>query len=193
MGFGCDAEARRHRDVKLLETVPGIGKLRAAQVAPIIVSPHRFRTKRQLWSYCGLGIVMRSSSDWVQDERGNWHRDTVNKTRGLNRNHNAVLKSIFKGAATTVIGQAKPNNPLYRHYVALVEGTQRHNSDSSSSGRAQPQVFICHHPSSLYLLMARSIFSSGRSKGSVSNTRPSRLSLFLFGCGVFCESRTTRS
>ncbi|MFW5739921.1 MAG: hypothetical protein ACOC1F_06110 [Myxococcota bacterium] len=41
------AEARRHRDVKLFETVPGIGKLRAAQIAPTIVSPQRFRTKHR--------------------------------------------------------------------------------------------------------------------------------------------------
>lgn len=27
---------------------------------------HRFRTRQQFWSYCGLGIVMRSSSDWVR-------------------------------------------------------------------------------------------------------------------------------
>ncbi len=26
------------------------------------MTPHRFRTKRQFWSYCGLGIVTRSSS-----------------------------------------------------------------------------------------------------------------------------------
>jgi transposase len=115
-------EARRHRPAKLLATIPGIGKIRAAQILPIIVSPARFRTKRQLWSYCGLGITMRSSADWVQDANGQWQREAVQKTRGLNRNHNATLKGIFKAAATTVIGQAKPENPLYRHYRALTEG-----------------------------------------------------------------------
>ena len=63
-------EARRHPATKLLKSIPGIGEVRAAQLVPIIISPHRFRTKRQLWCYSGLGIVMRSSSDWVQDEKG---------------------------------------------------------------------------------------------------------------------------
>ncbi|MFW5739922.1 MAG: hypothetical protein ACOC1F_06115 [Myxococcota bacterium] len=45
----------------------------------------------------------------------------------MNRNHDAVLKGILKGAATTVIGQAKPHNSLYHHYVALVEGKTKPN------------------------------------------------------------------
>ncbi len=120
-------EARRHHSVKLLESIPVIGKIRAAQVIPIIISPERFRTKRQLWSYSGLGITMRSSSDWVQDDHGQWSRDTVHKTRGLNRNHNSILKHVFKGAATTVIGQARPDEPLYVHYRALVDGKTKPN------------------------------------------------------------------
>ena len=36
---------------------------------------------------CGLGIVMRSSSDWVQVPDGSWVRTPVQQTRGLNRNH----------------------------------------------------------------------------------------------------------
>ena len=43
------AEARKHKEALLLRTCPGIGEIRAAQLAAIIVSPHRFRTKRQLW------------------------------------------------------------------------------------------------------------------------------------------------
>jgi len=115
-------EARRHRATRLIETVPGIGKIRSAQLVPIIISPSRFRTKRQLWCYAGLGITMRSSSDWTQNEQGQWRRDTMLKTRGLNRNHNAVLKSIFKGAATTVVMLADTASPLYRHYAAMLDG-----------------------------------------------------------------------
>ena len=56
-------ESRKHKIVRILETAPGIGPIRAARLVPIVVTPHRFRTKRQFWSYCGLGIVTRSSSD----------------------------------------------------------------------------------------------------------------------------------
>jgi len=52
-------EARRHPISRVLETCPGLGPIRVAQLTPIVVSPSRFRTKRQFWSYCGLGIVMR--------------------------------------------------------------------------------------------------------------------------------------
>lgn len=59
-------EARKHSIVKPLETAPGFGPIRAARNVSIVITPHRFRTQRQFWSYRGPGIVTRSSSDWVQ-------------------------------------------------------------------------------------------------------------------------------
>ena len=59
-------EAGKVAVVKLLATAPGIGPVRGAQIAATVVTPHRFRTSQQFWSFCGLGIVTRSSSDWVK-------------------------------------------------------------------------------------------------------------------------------
>ena len=115
------AESGKQPITKKLITVPGLGKIRVAQLVPIIISPHRFRTKRQLWKYVGLGIVMRSSSDWVQGKDSSWTKDKVQQTRGLNRDHNATLKGIFKGAATTVIQRADPDCPLYQHYTSMLQ------------------------------------------------------------------------
>jgi transposase len=98
------AEARRYPISRVLRTLPGLGPIRVAQLIPIIVTPHRFRSKRQFWAYCGLGIVTRSSADWIQID-GQWVKARVAQTRGLNRNHNHTLKAIFKAAATTVICQ----------------------------------------------------------------------------------------
>lgn len=112
-------EASRHPEYRILLTCPGLGPIRVAQMLPIVVSPGRFRTKRQFWSYCGLGIVMRSSSDWVRQTEGGWTRAEVNKTRGLNMNHNHVLKWVFKGAATTVI-MGLPGTPLHDDYQRLL-------------------------------------------------------------------------
>jgi hypothetical protein len=120
-------EAHRHPITKRLETIPGLGSIRVARLVPIIVSPHRLRTKRQLWQYAGLGIVMRSSSDWVKDTSGAWCRQAVQKTRGLNRRHNSTLKAIFKGAATTVVQRADSTCPLYQHYRSLVEHKTKPN------------------------------------------------------------------
>jgi transposase len=104
--------------VKLLATAPGIGMIRAAQIVAIVVAPERFRTRQQFWSYCGLGIVTRSSSDWERDGRGWARRETVS-TRGLNRNRHPVLKDVFKGAALSVI-QTMPKSPLHQDYQRMI-------------------------------------------------------------------------
>jgi transposase len=121
------AEAHRHAMSRVLESCPGMGPIRVAQMMPIVVSPARFRTKRQFWSYCGLGIVMRSSSDWVQKKEGGWTRTEVQKTRGLNLNHNHMLKNIFKGAATTVITQLSTTEPLHQDYEKLIAAGTKPN------------------------------------------------------------------
>ena len=110
-------EAAKCPEVERLKTVPGLGVVRAAQIVAIVVTPHRFRKTRQFWSYAGLGIVTRASSEWKRS-KGQWERDHgVVQTRGLNRNRNALLKEVFKGAAATVL--MRPN-PLREHFDRLV-------------------------------------------------------------------------
>ena len=127
-------EAKKHPIVRILETAPGFGPIRAARLVPIVVTPHRFRTKRQFWSYCGLGIVTRSSSDWVQTADGTWIKGRVPQTRGLSRQHNRFLKSIFKGAATTVITQ-RNKDPIYARYDGLLDGGTKPNLAKLSLAR----------------------------------------------------------
>jgi hypothetical protein len=112
------AESHKHRISRILATAPGLGPIRVARLLPIVVTPHRFRTRSQFWAYCGLGIVMRSSSDWIQSPNGGWVRAQVQRTRGLNRQHNSSLKNIFKGAANTVVMKLH-TDPLYEHYTQL--------------------------------------------------------------------------
>src|SRR2546429_4100066 len=50
------AESRKHNATKLLRQIPSIGPIRAAELVALIETPHRFRTKRQLWNYSGLGL-----------------------------------------------------------------------------------------------------------------------------------------
>jgi len=77
------AEAKRHPEFRFVRSCTGMGPIRAAELLPIVVTPYRFRNKRGLWSYCGLGVVMRNSSDWVQTQRGEWMKAEVKRTRGL--------------------------------------------------------------------------------------------------------------
>ncbi len=91
------AEARKHREWHVLKTCPGLGPIRTAELLPVVVTPYRFQSRSRFWAYCGLGVVMRSSSDWVRGPGGRWVREPVQQTRGLNRNFNHTLKRVFKG------------------------------------------------------------------------------------------------
>lgn len=116
-------ESHRFKISRILESLPGLGAIRVAQLLPIVVTPHRFRTKRQFWSYCGFAVVTRSSADWVQ-RNGGWVKDRVVQTRGLNVQHNRILKAIFKGAATTVIHQSRPNRFRQAYQRLCEQGTK---------------------------------------------------------------------
>src|SRR6266851_409340 len=94
------AESRKHKATKLLRQIPCIGPIRAARLLALMQTPHRFRSKRQLWTYCGLGIETRDSAQY-RFVRGQLQRaKKPQQIRGLNRNHNHEMKEIFKGAAT---------------------------------------------------------------------------------------------
>src|SRR6202158_2926527 len=56
-------EGKKHKAWKLLCQIPSIGPIRAAMLIGILQTPHRFRTKRQLWTYSGFGIETQSSAD----------------------------------------------------------------------------------------------------------------------------------
>jgi transposase len=114
------SESKKHPIIRVLRTAPGIGPIRAAQLASIVVTPHRFRTRQQFWSYSGLGIVVHSTSDWIQARNGGWMRAPVQQTRGLSRQYNRTLKSVFKGAATTVITQ-RSKDPIYADYDRMLD------------------------------------------------------------------------
>ena len=116
-------ESRRHPMARILETAPGLGPVRVAQLLPTVITPKRFRTKRQFWAYCGFAVVVRSSSDWLQQD-GRWIRGRVNQTRGLNGNYNRMLKAIFKGAATTVIAHTKSSLQHDAYERLLANGTK---------------------------------------------------------------------
>lgn len=106
------AESRNHRAVALLRTIPQLGPVRSAEIVAIVDTPHRFRTKRQFWSYSGLAVVTHMSSEYeIQGGRVVRRKKPV-ATRGLNRNCNRRLKDVFIGAATG----GGPKEP-YRAYV----------------------------------------------------------------------------
>lgn len=110
-------QAHQHPTVRLLSSAPGIAMIRGAQIVAIVISPERFRTRQQFWSYCGLGIVTRSSADWRRHAQLGLVRQELTQTRGLNRDRQPVLKAVFKGAALSVI--SRPGHPLHEQYQRM--------------------------------------------------------------------------
>ncbi len=111
------AESQKHAAVKWLRTVPFLGPLRAAMLLARVQTPHRFRTKRQFWSYCGLALETRSSADYRFEEGELVRRRKPVWVRGLNWNHNHDLKNVFKSAATTAAAIEGPFRQFYQRRV----------------------------------------------------------------------------
>ena len=63
------AQSRKHKGVKLLRQIPCIGPIRSAQLLAIMQTPHRFRSKRQLWTYSGLGVETHDSAQHLLCQR----------------------------------------------------------------------------------------------------------------------------
>jgi transposase len=109
-------ESRKHSATKLLRQIPSIGPIRAALLIALIQTPHRFRTKRQLWAYCGLALKTYTSGEYRFVGGQLQRSQKVLAIRGLNKNHNHDLKNIFKGAAT----RAATTRPFRDFYEACV-------------------------------------------------------------------------
>jgi hypothetical protein len=111
------AEGKKHQAWKRLCQIPSIGPIRSAVLLGILQTPHRFRTKRQLWTYSGFGIETHSSADHRSVDGQLQRAKKQISIRGLNRNSNHDLKNLFKGAA--IVASSKPG-PFQEFYTALV-------------------------------------------------------------------------
>ena len=81
------AESRKQSATKLLRQIPTIGPIRAALLLALIQTPHRFCTKRQLWTYSGLAIETRDSAQYRYVAGQLQHSKKPQQVRGLNQNH----------------------------------------------------------------------------------------------------------
>src|SRR5207245_11018878 len=111
------AESRKHKAMNLLRQILSIGPIRGALLIALIQTPHRFRTKRQLWAYSGLALQTYSSGEYrfVQGQLQRSKR--LLAIRGLNTNHNHDPKNISNGAD---IRAALPPGPFQEFYAPLL-------------------------------------------------------------------------
>jgi transposase len=94
------SESQKHPAHQILREIPLLGPIRVALLIALLQTPHRFRTKRQLWAYAGLALQMRSSGEYSFREGRLQRSKRSPAVRGLNQNHSHELKNVFKGAAT---------------------------------------------------------------------------------------------
>ena len=110
-------ESRKHTATQILREIPAIGPIRSALLVALIQTPHRFRTKRQLWAYSGFALQTRDSAQYRFQAGQLLHSRKPQQIRGLNQNHNHDLKNIFKGAAQKAIAGSGPFRGFYERLL----------------------------------------------------------------------------
>ena len=93
--------AKQQEVVVRWEQIPGIGWIRGLTLLAYLDTPWRFKSKRQLWKYMGIGLVREHSGNghtWVH----------------VDNSGNRALKDAVVGAAETVI--MRKSGELYRRY-----------------------------------------------------------------------------
>jgi transposase len=116
------AESRKHAITARLRQIPYLGPIRTALAVALMQTPHRFRTKRQLWAYSGLALETRISAEYRMVEGQVRRSKKLLSIRGLNKDHNHDLKGLFKGAATMASVRPGPFQDFYQ--AALAKGIQ---------------------------------------------------------------------
>jgi transposase len=111
-------ESRKHQATAWLRQIPWIGAIRAALLVALMQTPHRFRTKRQLWAYSGFGLETRDSAEY-RIAQGQLQRRRKGVTvRGLNHSRNRDLKELFK--STAISASTRPG-PFADYYTGLLQ------------------------------------------------------------------------
>ena len=97
--------ARKHKEIRLLKSIPGINDIHAVQIMSAVVDIGRFPSKGHFLSYCGL----------IKHEKISGGRSYGRKPSRYYR----PLKQVFKVAAHSVTREGC-NNPLkvlYEYYI----------------------------------------------------------------------------
>jgi len=115
------AESRKHTITAELKQIPSLGPIRSALAVALIQTPHRFRSKRQLWTYSGLGLETRDSGEY-HFVKGQVRRKKQVWIRGLNKDYNHDLKGLFKAAAIRASVLPGPFQDFYQ--CSLAKGIQ---------------------------------------------------------------------
>jgi transposase len=98
-----EVAARKFPPVVRLCSIPQVGPLTAATFVAYVVTPERFGSRKKLWTYCGFGLMQRSSGASFEPMR-------------LRKDRNVHLKRVLKMAVVRIC--QRPEHPLYAAYQA---------------------------------------------------------------------------
>ncbi len=112
------SEARKDPAWRVLTSIPFLGPVRVALLLATMQTAWRFRSKHNLWAYAGLAVVLHSTAEWELHDGRALRRQRPPLTRGLNRNHNPVLKGVLKGAADAATHRPGPLQDFYHELLA---------------------------------------------------------------------------
>ena len=100
------AEGRKHSAMKLLRQIPSIGPIRAVLLIALMQTPHRFRTKRQLWAYSGLALKTSTSGEYRIVEGQLKRSKKFLAIRGLNAQPQSRSEKYLQGCGDP--GRCRP-------------------------------------------------------------------------------------
>ena len=102
--------SRKHKEIRLLKSLPGIGIIHAVQIMASVVNIRRFKRKGYFLSYCGL----------IKHEKMSGGRSYGKRQPRYYR----PLKQVFK-MASHIVTQEACNNPLKEFYEYQVNEKQK--------------------------------------------------------------------
>ena len=127
---------------KALRSMPFLGPVRVPQLLVIMRKPFRFRTKRNLWPYAGLALVKESSAN-QEFKNGKLQRSKkAPMTRGLNRNHNPLLKGRVQGRGRCGGVHAGPVTRLLRSLDRARSGQRPRRSGAGAQDRGSGTAVV---------------------------------------------------
>lgn len=112
---GLVGRAQNFEPVRRFREVPGMGWIRSVTFFAMLDTPHRFRHKRALWRYGGIGLQRRHSGAGATRTQ-------------LCREGHRHLKNVLLGAARTAIDQGENALAKKYHYWLEQEGLHPANA-----------------------------------------------------------------
>ena len=94
--------SKKHKEIRFLKNIPGIGVINSVKIVARVVDPHRF-DRNSWWSYCGLVKLVKLSGGRSYGTKSS--------------RYCPQMKCVFKTAALAVIGGNNEFNELYEHLM----------------------------------------------------------------------------